>query len=290
MKRYFVVIGIVVFWANSMRLLIGREVLPAVREAAEAAQGLRYADYRRDISGPTRISMVILMSRKRADKPVDVPVGTLLREVRPSGPDGLRITTTVNLDVGSVIPGGALGPSLPTKTVSRTHVARGRLVTMSMDTSVRGNRKPWVQATGRVVGDKLNLFIRTGSSEVRKAIPFDPKYLLDSSASPLSGLPELRVGKRWTIRSLNVLAGKVISMQARVTRREDILWLDEELSCHVVEIGEGSLKSVAWVDDMRRIVKYKVMAFTFLLQRPSPGNEPRGIESHARPERALNAP
>lgn len=268
MKRYLVAAAVVVFWLNSMRQLIGREVLPAIREAAEAAQGVKYRDLRRTLFDKRRIRMGIFVQQHVAGEPQMRPVGELERNVHLTNPDGMQIVSHVRFDMASIMRKTATGAGLPTETTFHVHVARGKLVKMEMRTRLPGASSPLIEVHGRMAGDKLNLVIRSGGGSIRRVVPFDPNYLLEGMGSPLSGMPDLYVGKRWTIRTFNIMSAKVVHMQAHVARRETIKWLDEEVECYVVAMGKGALKSTAWVDDRGRLIRYRVMALSFVLKRP----------------------
>jgi hypothetical protein len=183
----------------------------------------------------------------------------------------MTVVTRVFLDVGALFPGGAWGPEMPTETVSRVKVADGRLVTLEASVRLRGSGSALLEAFGRVAGDKLNLTVRTAGQETRRTLPFEPDYLVDSVGAPFTGMPQLSVGRRWTVRGFNPISGSVSNVTAEVTRRERLTWQNEDLECHVVEIGETPFRSTAWVDDMGRTLRYDLMGFTFLLERPKAG-------------------
>jgi len=274
MKRLLVVLAILAFWVNSMRQLIVREVAPAVREAAVAAQGVRYTQLREALPTMRRIRMGIYFTGRTGDEPEMRRVGTLLRRIVPVSPQQMEITTTLSVDLGDLFLARALG-SGPVNVSMRMVVSNGNLASMEMRIRQMGDGRTWVEVDGRVTGEKLNLTIRAGGDTQHRAIPFDPRYLLDGGISPVTGLPELYVGKRWTVRTFNPLnalrnlRSRIETIQARVTGKETLLWNGQEVSCYVIEIGEGAQRSSMWADLTGRILKYESAALTFLLEPES---------------------
>jgi hypothetical protein len=272
MKRILVFLAILAFWVNSMRQLVIREVVPAVRAATIAAQGVRYSEIRQKLPTWRRIRMGIYTERRAGGQPETRRVGTLMRRIIPQGPQDLEVTTTLHVDLGSLLPLGPIGTG-PVSALMRTVISRGKLASMEMRMRRSETERPWVEVNGRVAGDKLNLVLRVGGETRRQVLPFDPQYLLDGDLSPMTGLPDLYLGKRWTIRTLQILDGQIRSVQARVTGKETLLWQGLETECYVVEIGEGAVRATAWVDLTGQILKYKTMALVFLLEPVPSGNE-----------------
>ena len=260
MRKYAISIMIAALWVHAMSLLVTTEVLPALREAREARGGLRYADIPEPIAGTRTVTMTIVRESP-ADGEAE-PVGNLEHTVRASR-GALETRTRINLDVGSLAGGQS---RIPTHTEFTARAVEGELVSFRMSARLRGTPQPFAQIHGQTVGDRLSLRVQAMGAEFTQVVPYDAGLVIDPGASPLLATPELRVGARWQVRSVDILQGRIVQEWANVTGRESIHWRGENIECYVVEISGDAGASTAWIDDTGRLVKQRTRLFTFVLE------------------------
>lgn len=260
MKKYLVSIMIAALWAHAATLLLTTEVLPALREAEEARGGLRYEDLPETVAGTRTVTMGIF--QESPGRKETRPVGNLEHVVRGDR-EAVEMRTRISLEVGSLFDGeGRMG----THTEFAARSIRGELVSFHMWTRLRGHPRPVAQIHGQAAGERLSLRIEIMGQEFTRVVPYDAAFVIDPGASPLLAAPDLRVGKRWKVRAVDLLQGRISQEWATVTGREAIEWSGETVECYVVEISGDMGASTAWIDDTGRLLKQRTRLFTFILE------------------------
>lgn len=268
MSRYVLPIAIVALWLHAMTMLALREVVPAFRQAREAAEGLRYSELRRDLPGVEDTRMGLYKVGPGQGIRALRRVGTLDRRVWRKG-EILEIRVRTTLDIEALVPWMRAWSGRVAEVVFQSKAVRGRLVSLQMEIRQAGKDAPIVSVTGAAAGDKLSLRAETPLGLLTRVIPYDSRFVVTAAETPALGMPKLHVGRRWKVRLLDPLSGRVRERWARVTRREGLRWQDEDVMCHVVEVDGDRFKSTAWVDDEGRVLKLQAAGFVFLLE-PSP--------------------
>lgn len=269
MSRYLVPIAITAFWLHAMTLLTLREVVPAFRSARESAEGLRYADLGRGLTGVKDTRMGLYKVGPGQGLRALRRVGTLDRRVRAWG-ETLRVRVRITLDIEALLPWLRAWSGRVAEITFQSKAVRGRLVSLQMQIRQAGKEAPLVSVTGAAAGDKLSLRAETPLGVLKRVIPYDTRFVVAAGETPAMGMPKLRLGRRWKVRLLDPLSGRIRERWARVTRREVIEWRGEEVPCYVVEVDDDRIKSTAWVDDAGTVLKLQAMGFVFLLEAPPP--------------------
>lgn len=260
MSRIITTTAIVLLWVHAMAWLVATEVVPAVREAREAREGLRYEDLQPTFLGHHTTTMGVYRD-PRDGSPME-QVGRMTHTV-VSTEDGLTVRMRLNLDVATAVPGAE---TLGTQTEFQARSVGGRLVSFQMWTRVQHVPRPVAEVFGQAAGDRISLRAVVMGQEFTHIIQHDPDFVLDPGASPLLGMPDLRVGMRWRIRTVDLFGGRIAEEWARVVGRETIQWDGRDVECYRVEIARGRDASVAWVDDNGRLLKQRTAMFTFVLE------------------------
>ena len=275
MTRYLLSIAISAFWLHAMTLLALKEIVPAFRDVDEGARGLRYADLS---AGPTGLRVTRMGLYKigpghgaRALR----RVGGLERRVLSRG-GTVEIRVRMSLDMDALAPWARVWSGKAAETSFSAKAVDGRLVSLQAQARIHGRRAPIVTVYGSAAGDKLSLRVQTPLGELTRVVNVDPRYVIGSAESPVLGMPRLHVGRRWKVRVLDPFSGRFRERWAEVTGRDTIHWRGEDHLCFLVEMDGGRFKSVAWVDDLGRVLKLSSMGFVFLL-------EPAGQENSGEP-------
>lgn len=249
--------GITLFWLAMMGLLAHREILPAYRAAREAAQRLTYSRLQELASEPRVSQMGIYLGKRRVGKTVSV-----VRMVD----DELRIRSETELNI-RLSPGPSLGPTGEGLRAAIRFCARaalGRLLEFRLTVSSPPGTPPAAIVDGYPVGRSLVLKIRQSGTTTTRTIPFDSEQLLSDSLSPALAPGDLRLGRRWVIRTLDPTTYTIRSVWAEVVRREPVTLDGETTDAYLIEVPYGSQKVKVWADRNGEVLKQKVLGFTFI--------------------------
>lgn len=240
------------FWLTMMTLLVKRDVLPAFGRRSDPG-------YRALLLGKQDVEethMGIFIGEQR--------IGEAKEMIRPNATDGgYQITEDTTFD------GSRLGVGELMTLRSTTNIdAAFRLASFDMSARVL-DREGSVRGT--VVDDELVVtiggFLANGRSEERR-IALDGPMTLSTGISPFSEMPELAVGKEWTIVSVSInpldaARGSLTteSRRAHVESREMMRWEGKETEVFVVKIESHQAfarECTAWITREGDILKQRV--------------------------------
>lgn len=239
--------GIVVFWLVMTSLLIRRDVLPRF--------GFGELNYRqlvadRAVTDSTHWS--IFWNEKR--------LGASLTIVRPNPDGSYDLLNSTNLS-SRVFENQADRPTTQVLVTSEIHVGPlGKLQRFSSKMNVEGT-KLQMSLNGTVKENQMEIET-DGLSLLPEKMSFrvsDDVLLLDLFA-PLDYIPDLRVGKQWTTRSINPVAlvfspGNLFGEQKlpfevvthEVVGTDAISWKQRSWHCYVIEHNHPGGRSKTWV-------------------------------------------
>jgi hypothetical protein len=133
-----------------------------------------------------------------------------------------------------------------------------------------------VEYRGIVKGEVLEVWEEPqgGKGEERLVgkLPVPSGEVVAQSLSPLTVLPPLRKGMRWSMMGIDPLTlgqSKGWQIDMEVTGRERILWEGEEVDTHVVTITSGLFTSKAWVSLDGDVLKESLPFLVTLIKEPA---------------------
>ena len=139
-----------------------------------------------------------------------------------------------------------------------------------------------VEYRGRVKGDVLEVVEipkeRKAKERLVGELPVPSGEVVAQSLSPLSALPPLKVGMRWSMMGINPLTlrdSKGWPLNLEVVRRERILWEGKDVDTHVVTITSGLFASKAWVSLDGDVLKESLPFLVTLIKEPVEETEER---------------
>ncbi len=253
---------IVIFWLTMMALLAQREILPAVRAARESYLQATYNHLEKLTETPRISQMGIFLRGRRIGRSVSI-----LR--KDDGALRLQNETEINL---SLSPGGALMSAgiggLHAVIRFRAKAMAGRLLDFRLTVVSPPGTPPLVVVDGYPVGKMLALKIRQAGQTRTKTVPFDASQLLSSSLAPVFALPDLHVGKRWMMRTLDPATYAVRAVWAEVEGKESLSISGREYEAYLIKIPYGSYEVKVWATPDGEVLKQKVFGFTFVREEP----------------------
>jgi len=252
-----------VFWLIMMAVLAHREILPAYRAARQSSTGATYARLEEYAEAGHVSQMGIYLGDRRVGRSVSV-----FRKVG----DEVRLSndTEVNLELSpaaAAVPAAVNG--LHAVMRFRARILEGRLLDFRLTVSSPPKTPPLAIVDGYPTGKVLVLRVRQGDRTTTQTIPFAAEEVLSSNLTPLVALPErLRVGRRWTIRTLDPTTYAVRSVQAEVVAREPVSLDGVTRDAYRIEIPYGSYRVQVWVAPDGEVLKQKFLGFVFLKEQP----------------------
>lgn len=246
------------FWLTMMTLLVKRDVLPAFGRRGDP-------DYRRLLSGiqdmrETRMGIYVAEQK----------LGCAHEVIRPNPDGGYHISSDTELDARF------LGEKSLVTFRSNTHIDGGfklaffdlSAVVLGVEASVRGS----------VIGDELVIRTEGIGAEGRveeKRIKLDGPMTLSTGLSPFTGMPDLSVGKEWTIVTVDpvsAMRGEISTQRsrARVEKTEVVEWEGEQIEAFVVNVKMRSAfapECTAWITRDGRILRQRVGVMEWRLER-----------------------
>ena len=256
-------IAITLFWLTMMGLLAQREIIPAWHAARESEQTAGY-EYLKALAAEPRVAQMGIYWRDRH-------MGYVLSRVRKV--DGVLLLenrTEINLGMsgngaslfGVAAAGGALG------TRFRARVVEGELTDFSLTVSSPPGTPAMVTVNGRPVGNILNLNIRRGDETRAESVPFNSRQLISAGFAQAFAMPDLHVGARWAVRTLDPVGYTVRTAWAEVVGTERLIIDKQEYDAYLVEISHGFFKVKIWADRNGEILKQKMLGFVFVREDP----------------------
>ncbi len=237
------------FWLTMMTLLVKRDVLPAFGRRGDPG----YRALLMGRQGMDETHMGIFIGEQK--------IGYAHEVIRPNADGGYQITEETEFN------GSKLGLEALMTFRSTTNIdAAFRLASFEMNARILGSE---ASVKGTVVEDELVVTIggilANGQHE-EKRISMDGPMTLSTGISPFTEMPELEVGKEWTIVSVNPLDAARGSLttemrRARVESKEKILWEDVPTEVYVVKIESHQAfarECTAWITRDGTILKQRV--------------------------------
>ncbi len=228
---------IVGFWLTMMTLLVQRDVVPLLT----AGRPPSYKTLLQHRLRSERYRMGVWWGGRR--------IGSSATAIHPSG-DG-SYTLDNDTDLATPFPG------LEHVSLS-SHTRIGRAYNLlDFTTKIEtGDLSGKIDAL--VVGDRLRIVFGVGSNRVVHEVPYDAGGTFSNGLSPFVQMPDLTVGKEWTITSVNPLTGQAESGLARVMEMEKLAWEGEEVETFRVVLTKGTQEAASWIDREGRILKEEV--------------------------------
>lgn len=247
------------FWLTMMTLLVIRDVLPAFGRRGDPG-------YR-----------TLLLKKQEMEESWmgiyvgDRKIGSAHEVIRPHSDGGYQVTSETELD------GERLGVPSPITFRSSTRIDDAfRLASFDLSANVLGAE---ANVRGTVIDDTLVITtegMSTSGQPEEKRITLDGPMTLSTGLSPFTGMPELEVGKEWTIVSVNPLGaalGGVLSTESRrahVEKKETIEWEGKQVETFVVKVEMRqafSREAMAWITKDGEILKQRVGIVEMRLER-----------------------
>lgn len=110
----------------------------------------------------------------------------------------------------------------------------------------------------RVEGKRLAIDFRFGENEMTHEVPYEPSGTFSNGLSPFVQMPDLSVGKEWTITSINPMTGQPDAGTAKVVELETIEWEGAGVETYKVVLTRGSQEANCWIDRAGRILKEEI--------------------------------
>ncbi len=111
----------------------------------------------------------------------------------------------------------------------------------------------------QVEGNWLRVEMRVnGEQAMTHRVPYDAGGTFSNGLSPFVQMPDLTVGKEWTIHSVNPLNGGTESGTARVVELETLAWEGEEVEVFRVVLTSERAEATSWIDRTGRILKEEI--------------------------------
>lgn len=228
---------IVAFWAVMMILLVLRDLVPQWT----ASQPPSYQTLLRHKLQPERYRMGVFWG--------DRLLGTSATTIEPEldGSYSLENDTALNTPF----------PGLEDLTiVSRTRIGKDYELREFTTTLASGDLTG--KLFGQVDGNRLHMEFRLGDNKMERDVPYVPGGTFSNGLSPFVQMPELSVGKEWTICAVNPMTGQVETGTARVIELEHIEWQGQTVDAWRVALAQGQQEATSWIDREGRILREEI--------------------------------
>ena len=261
MIRWALPLAIAGFWSVMMGMLAEREILPLFEELREAAQGPSFRRVLKPTDGPTRTHMGIYRHGRR--------VGETTTEV-----ELMKTAQFWRIRNKTSLTAAVLGEKFGSYTAMRSKFEAKvgsdfRLLSFELEVFLGLMNKPHMTIYGHVVGSTLRLVTRIGGHKTERFIPYDARYPISPGMSPLFGVPDLYVGRRWRLRTVSPLTMDVTSAWAEVVGKERMSVGDREIDAFEVKVEHQMLETSIWISDVGEVLKQTApLGFTLLTEPP----------------------
>ena len=256
---------ITLFWLTMMGTLVNKEILPAWHATRVAAQTPNY-DRLETIAQEGRVTQMGIFLKDRRIGYTRSRVRRVREEIQ------LESRTEMRLDVssGGANPMGGGLNGLDIGVLFKACVFEGELTDFQLTASSPPGTPPIVTVNGRAIGKSLTLLIKHGEESRRENIPFDAKQFISAGFDQSFGMPELRVGARWPIQSLDTTTYTLRTAEAEVVAEEEITLGETRHNAYRIEIAYGASKMLVWATEDGDVLKQKIFGFTFIREEPPP--------------------
>ncbi len=263
MLNRILTVGITLFWAAMMTLLVQRDLIPQFQAMRRASQPDSYhyleriaekgrAEQMGIYLGDRRVGYTRSRVRMMADE-LHLESKTVIRLSEASGPLAQVPAVAGFLDFGIYF---------------SAHGFQGELLDVRATLSMPPGTAPMVIVTGKPKGGALELTIRQGEKAETRTVDFDPKQLLSSSYGQAFSLPALKMGAAWRITVLDPLTRSIRVLPAKVVDREFVAIGGRTYDAYVIRILYGTSETKVWATPKGEILKQTMLGFTFLREDP----------------------
>ena len=248
-----------------MGFLVNKELLPAWRATRVAKQTPTY-DRLEAVAQEGRVTqMGIFLKEKR--------IGYTLSRVHKVREEiQIESRTEMSLDLSSnganPFAGGLTGLNMGV--LFKATVFEGELTDLQLRASSPPGTPPIVTVNGRSIGKSLSLLIKHGEESKRETIPFDAKQFVSAGFDQSFAMPDLRVGARWQVQSLDSMTWSLRTAEAEVVAKEEITIDETRYTAYRIEIAYGASKILVWANEDGDVLKQKIFGFTFIREEPPP--------------------
>jgi len=282
MPRPSLRIAILFFWLVMTGWLVKDEVMPRL--------GFGELDYRAVLQERAR--------KKTTRWRIELgprQIGWATTEVDPQTDGSFGIITVLSLNLSEFTRGNAVDrlDSHESTMVDMTSDIfvdpLGRLETLDVELAItppRARTPARVNFTGKVQGETLEISTQgLGAPFKNLRLPVNSQSFFADKLVPLDHIPDLRVGKKWTTRTVNpfvalsgpfsmLFRGQSIEVVQNEVVGVETIQLDEQSwRCHLIEHRRDETFSTTWVrisdgKVLRRDVKFGGIVLTFANSRP----------------------
>jgi hypothetical protein len=245
-----------VAWLAMMAWLVHREIVPAWNEARlQSQRSGSYEEALAQIQTPRTLRTGIY----RGDQRLGQSVTTIYP---PKLGDWLiRNQTDVSSDVFGPATKllGALAKLIPPRLFLNSQASVGpdfRLLSFEVTIKSEAAGRPLTEIQGRAYGDKLHAVLTTPLGQPQTIeLPYDARFILSPTFTTSLPVPELYIGRRWTMRILNPLTRTIETGTAEVLRVEPFVWKQELVDTYVVQTRWGGLTLLSWMTRDGHVLK-----------------------------------
>ncbi|MEW6026155.1 MAG: hypothetical protein AB1599_02520 [Planctomycetota bacterium] len=296
-KGYLISAGIIIFWLVMTGLFIRREVLPSLPALSQPSyeaylkslgenktvrMGIYFGGERigssqtdilpmenrqtkitnsTDINLPGMLNILFANNRRPEGDP------PALGEVRPAG---RRLGTGRNRKKETDSPSGSGAGNIKNTFESRAgkmafsgySLIDEKYKLKSFSFSAQG---PFLNynISGEVKGDLLEFTLYDGLKTSTNFIPYKNDSTVSDGMSPFVSMPNLTVGKEWSINYINPFGASMQTLKARVESRTQIEWQNQMHDVYEVIISEPSgsksaLNYTAYITPEGKILKQEI--------------------------------
>lgn len=115
------------------------------------------------------------------------------------------------------------------------------------------------EINGKVENNELVVTVFDGRNTQTRRVSNPPNTTLSNGLSPFLNMPNLQVGKEWTISMLNPLSGGLERVRAFVESKDTIEWQDNSYEVYEVVLDYRDFKPRAWITPDGKILKEELV-------------------------------
>lgn len=115
------------------------------------------------------------------------------------------------------------------------------------------------EINGKVEGDELVVTVFDGRTTQTRRVSNPQNTTLSNGLSPFLNMPNLCVGKEWTISMLNPLSGNLELVRAFVESKDIIEWQNGSYEVYEVVLDYRGFKPRAWITPDGKILKEELV-------------------------------
>lgn len=261
------------FWLAMMGWLVFREVLPSYYIGRAPTYRTILGD-RPQTARAEQAGLFVWSTR----------VGTVRTEIRPlpNGRTEIETVTTVDLpeELRSINPDPDEGTPLGGGIEMRSRVLLDAAQDLDRIDAILKLPTGPRRLTGRVVDGALEVTLWTGErKESSRRIENIQLQTLSGGMSQFLFLPDLYLGKEWTLQSIDPFTLRMENARAKVEEIEPISWDQHVVQAFRVVVTRGNQKlSTAWVHPDGRVLKESYLDLIQVIREPDAPAPPKTSE------------